>query len=160
MAAGLFNIHNYRTDTKKEEEGTWVTISGAGIDGPKVKIARWGNKHFQTLQRELSLKYATQLASKDSSVIETVTRNMYVELLAYTILLDVSGLSLDGETEWKYTPEEGAKLLNDDGFHDLLDNIETQSRDATNFRPDRTPSAESEAAAAKTVKKASSSTKK
>lgn len=154
------SIRVFRTDVVREEEGVWIGITPAGIDGPRAKLARWGNKQFVDLQRELGIKYSSELTSADEKVKEEATTRMYAELVANAIVKDVKGLSLDDETEWKYTPESALEVFCDPGYHDLLEFIERKAQDSTNFRPDPKPSVKDEKAAAGTLKKASSSTKK
>jgi hypothetical protein len=107
----LFKI--YQTDSSLEENGVWEDIGDA-----KFLIARTGNKKYiKYLSREFK-KNQKVLDRKDDAA-DKLSEEIMIEAIARTILLDWSGVKVDGR-EFPYTQENAKKAL---ALHDFRSDI-------------------------------------
>ncbi len=129
----------FGTSKKLEFDGVWQELG----DGAAIRIARWNNRRFSELKRQLERKYRAQ--QKDNKLPEKIAEQVIVETMAHAILLDWRGLELNGQKLPAYTPEEGIKALSDIGDTDkegvnmgeFRDFVAGLSMDANNFRLER-----------------------
>lgn len=119
----IFN--SYATDTKREEEGSWVDLGG----GAKLLIARAGNKKYSRLLSTLVEKNKIALDQKTDAADE-LSDDIMVEVFSKSILLGWQGLSFKGEPI-TYSVENAAKLL---ALKDFRTDVATHSKNIDNYR--------------------------
>jgi hypothetical protein len=124
----------FGTSKALENEGVWHELG----DGAAIKVARWNNRRFAELKRQLERKYRAQ--QKGGVLPEKVAEQVIIETIAHAILVDWRGLEINGQPLPAYTPEEAVRVLTDTEtvnmgeFRDLVAGV---SMDMNNFRLER-----------------------
>lgn len=122
-----FDIFSLATDDKASRNGVWVDLG----NGCKALIARWGNPRFTALLRE-KLKASRVLLDGDDELSQDVQNQLMSEVMARTILLDLSGpLRWKGALITQYSPALGDELFTVGDFRDKIKEI---SEDAKRYR--------------------------
>lgn len=101
-----FDVADLETDPILETGGVWKDLP----KGARVKIARWGNPEFARLLRS-KLKANRVLIDGDDDLSEKVSEQIITEVMARTILKDVSGIRFRGKVVDSYNPKVGEQLL-------------------------------------------------
>lgn len=117
-----FNI--VTTNTKLEEEGTWVPYPYD--EKIEVLLVRFNSKPVQKKFEQLYKVNRKALRSK--KLQGEITR----QVIAEDILKDWKGLEEDGKP-FKYSKENALKLVNDPSAHDFVDWICDESQNLLNF---------------------------
>jgi len=94
----------YGTDEKKEVEGVWETLG----EGCKVLVARTGNPKYEKVYNRITKPYRQQI--KRDSLSEEKARDITIQLIAESVLLDWQGIEEDGKPV-KYSKKEAIRLL-------------------------------------------------
>lgn len=124
----------FGTSKKLENDGVWHELG----DGAAIKVARWNNRRFNELKRQLERKYLTQ--QKTGKLPEDIAEKIIIETIAHAVLLDWRGIELNGAPLPAYTPEEGIKVLTDTAevnMSEFRDTVAAASMDMNNFRMER-----------------------
>lgn len=103
----------FATDEKVEEEGVLTPIPGCG--DTKFRIARDGNKSYNKLLQKLVKQNRPVLDSK-GPMAEAKNEEIYIEVLAKTILLGWEGKVLVNKVLMDYSYATAVKLLSIKGF--------------------------------------------
>lgn len=122
----MFDISSLMTSKAKETEGVWMPIGNEA----KVKVARIGNDEYQKLLRR---KYRANRAvlEQEDDLAAKVSEDVMIDVMAHTILKDVSGISINGAPIEKYTPEVGVQLLS---IRDFREKVRAYADEAELFR--------------------------
>lgn len=87
----MANIARFRTNQKKEQEGTWVDIG----EGAELKLARIGNPKYQAYLMELSKPIRTALRA--GNFTDPRLKDALKKVIARTVLLDWKGIEEENE---------------------------------------------------------------
>jgi hypothetical protein len=125
----------FGTSKKLELEGVRHEIG----DDAWMKIARWNNRRFNELKRQLERR---ELAKQKGGALDDATKErIAIECIAQTIIVDWGGnLVLHGKPVGAFTPEEAARIMSDTAdtnMGDFRDYIVGLSMDLNNFRMER-----------------------
>lgn len=99
-----FKLQNFKTDEKKEIEGSWEEMG----DGGSVLVARAGNKNYADEFRKIpkGIRRMIEAGNLASNAMDEVI----CKLLAKTVLLDWKGIEDEGK-EIKHSIETAAIML-------------------------------------------------
>jgi len=118
----------YETDTKLEEGGVWVDLSG----GVKVKVAALGNKAHQKAMEKMFAPYKNQ--RRRNSMDETIEEDIHTKAIAQTILLDWEGVTDREGNKLKYSFENSYKILIDESLKRFKADILYIAKEAETFK--------------------------
>lgn len=121
----------YATSKKLETDGIWHELG----DGAAIKVARWNNRRFNEIKRQLERKHRAEM--KGGRMPDELGEKIIIEAIANAILLDWRGLEINGVKLPAYTPEEGVRVLSDTeqlNMGEFRDTIAAVSMDTNNFR--------------------------
>lgn len=121
-----FDVGSLATSEQLETEGVWRDLP----KGAKLKVARWGNTQFSRLMRS-KFKGVRDLIEGEDDLADQVSLEVLIEVMAVTILKDMSGISLGTEKFDKYTPAVGIRLL---GIKDFREKVKALSEQAEKYR--------------------------
>lgn len=116
---------SFGTDSKLEEEGTWVSLGG----NAKILVGRAGNKKYGRLLSTLVEKNQTLLDTKTDEADE-VSDAIMIDVMANSILLGWEGLSFKGEV-LPYSVDNAKTLLAVKDFRVL---VAGHAKNVSNFR--------------------------
>jgi hypothetical protein len=107
----------FATDTKKENEGTWIDIG----EGARLLVARAGNRKYGRLLESKLTKHQRALDLKDEAA-EKLSEQIMIEVLAESVLLGFEGLDFQGET-LTYSLESAKKALSVKDFRGYVSQL-------------------------------------
>ena len=117
----FYDVSALETDPALEVEGVWRDLPRGG----KVKVARWQNTEFSRLMRT-KYKANRDLLDGEDELSDKIGQDVMVEVMAVTILKDVSGIGHKGKLIQKYTPEIGIELLKVKDFREKIKALSDQ----------------------------------
>lgn len=109
----------FAVDTKREDEGTWVTIGDA-----EIRLGRIGSTRYRS-------ELARRLETRPEGSPER--ERAIVELFADCVLLGWRNLSYQGKP-MEYTRENAIRLLDDPQLREFREWIVRQATDRENYR--------------------------
>lgn len=109
--AVVFDISDYLTDPKKENEGVWFPLG----KGREIKLARAKNDDYK---RQIRAKYKANRAvlEQEDDASADLNDDIMIEIYAQTV---IKGLRVNG-VELPYAPTEGIKLLKNVDFREKI----------------------------------------
>lgn len=114
------DINKFKLDEKLEVEGVWKELG----DGARVKVAASNNPAFRELFRKKTEPYTD--AIRRGLLDEETSQRIMVEVMAETILIEISGFTDQGK-ELKSNLENKVRLLKDyRPFRDMIASIADQ----------------------------------
>lgn len=123
-----------RLDLEKVESGTWVEIE----DDAMLLIARSGNKAAIAAYDRLLAPYK-QLMER-GKMPQAKLKEINIKIVAESILLDWSGLKVDG-VELPYSKETAYKLLSDPEYAPFLRLVQDLASEEELFRAEQVEAA-------------------
>jgi hypothetical protein len=129
----------FATDATKETQGVRHNLD----DKTVVTVARWGNEGASNLFRVLRDRHQVALNSTDTKLVDKVSMDNLVEVMANHILVGWEGIEFKGKP-LEYSTSNAAMLLRLNDFRDLIFNL---SRDAENYRYDAVEKSEKNSSA-------------
>lgn len=100
----LYDLNNFDTDTKKENEGVWEPLG----PGARVLVARLGNKAYNEAFK--NIPHGVRLQMEAGMIDDEHAEELICNLLSQTVLLNWEGVGEDGK-ELPYSPENAQKML-------------------------------------------------
>ena len=128
-------LNDVRVDPVKVDEGVWIDIPAGG----RLKIARWNNRAFLTLQSRLVDEHNQKTNGKEISSEQG--RDFLNKVVSETILLDWEGLTQDGKP-LPYSKEKCYEILSDPSLMDFRDDVVLKAQLQANYRADSLVGAE------------------
>ncbi len=119
------DIHRFKTNKKKEEEGTWIDIG----EGAKIKVARINNPRYKKYFQAITKPYRRQIRS--GTLAEEVAEKLLIDAMANTILLEWEGFTQDKE-EYPYSVANAKHFLAE--FPDFRDIVSDAANEMEAFR--------------------------
>lgn len=111
----FYDISALETNPELEVNGVWRDLPR----GAKVKVARWQNDEFSRMMRT-KFKANRDLLEGEDELSDKLGTEILIEVMACTVLKDVSGLAHNGKLIEKYTPAIGMDLLKVKGFREKV----------------------------------------
>lgn len=101
-----FRIEDDVFDPALSDEGVWVDF----FNGSKLKIGSTENKKYKAMLAKMAKAHKLQLDTTNEDSFELVNR-ITCECLAKHVLLDWSGISMEGKENLPYSIADGIKAL-------------------------------------------------
>lgn len=117
-----------KTDDNLENKGQWFDWEL----GVQLKIARAGNRAFDTMMQELSKPHIQK--NRDGNMDDETSEEILKKCIAKTILLGWKNIEDDDGKPLKYSAKNALELLQDEGLRDLYKFVLIKSNDVANYR--------------------------
>jgi hypothetical protein len=101
-----FNLDDLFVDEDVSKEGVWVDF----YSGAKLKISSTDSNTYKSKLAKLARQNRVALDDSNPAAFEVI-QAITAEALASEVLLDWSGINMDGEENVAYTPARGKSAL-------------------------------------------------
>ena len=109
----MVKINSLRVDPEKMESGVWVPF----MDGVEIKVARLGNRSFNTLVRKLTEPFRKE--QRDGQVPDEQMEDVMLKATAKTLLLDWKGVEDENGKALKYSAKQAYEWFKDGSLTNL-----------------------------------------
>lgn len=121
-------LSKFKQDVNKAADGTWVDVG----DGLKLKVARQGNKNYNSVVRTLMKPY--KQAIKSNTLADSVYEDLQNKAISQSVLLSWEGLEGEDGKDMPYSQETAYDLLSNPAFEDLKSLVVDLSNELETFR--------------------------
>lgn len=125
----MLDLDQLSVNPELAQEGAWVDY----LQGSKLKVARFNNKHAEELRFELAVEAADVLQGDDTEAANDKAFEIETKVISRHVLKDWQGITKGGE-EVAMTPEVAETYLEDPKFSEFRDDVIRISRNRQNYR--------------------------